>query len=407
MRAKVVAALAAVVGCSSGGAGAGGGSAGAGTQPQGGPPVAMTAPAGVGGGDVGPGNLSGPFVQGNLAVYLVRGNGPADPREFVTLDEGTASGEVVLTERGGQDRTAGGEGASEDRSEEPVQVEENESPNAQVQVLQVRRTRRGGDSATVNTLEISNLSSKWLYVEAGEVVKGGKQDRTLGRDLLLAPGAKNVPIAAFCVEHGRWTPRSRGLVHVGGGAVRAEVAFGGAEACCASKAKIAILKEKNQQRVWDYVAKDRAENATEQAETGTFVEVAESGSVKDRVAPYLATLGDLPAREPGAVGAVFAIGGEVVAADVYLHPALFRRLYPKLLAAHAREAALLLAKGGPACVVPEAEAASAFLRAADDGALAEEPVAAGQSLATRENARTIAFEARENGACLHKTVLKK
>ncbi|MCI0342757.1 MAG: hypothetical protein L0216_16725 [Planctomycetales bacterium] len=406
MRTRIVAALAAVAGCSSGGAGAGGGSAGATTQPQGGPPVAIVAPpAGGGGTGVGNGNLAGPFVHGNLVVYLVRGTGPADPREFLTLDEGAASGEVVVTERGGQERPAGAEEVPADPVEEEVLVEEGGNANARVQVAQIRRPRRGGDSATVNTLEISNLSSRWVYVEAGEVVKGGKQDRTLGRDLLLAPGQKNVPIAAFCVEHGRWTPRSRGTVAVAGGAVRAEVAFGSAEACCSPKAKIAILKEKNQQRVWDYVAKDRAQNAAEETASGTFVDVAESRSVKDRVAPYLAALGDLPSREPGAVGAVFAVGGEVVAADVYIHPALFRKLYPKLLAAHAREAAL--ASAGPACVVPEAEAACAFLSAADDGTIAEEPVAAGQSLATRENARTIAFEARENGACLHKTVLKK
>ena len=61
-------------------------------------------------------------------------------------------------------------------------------------VAQVRET------SDVNSLEIENLGDTPVFVQAGEIVKGGKQDRTLMVSLLLPPKSGRVPIAskAFC-----------------------------------------------------------------------------------------------------------------------------------------------------------------------------------------------------------------
>ncbi len=63
------------------------------------------------------------------------------------------------------------------------------------------------ETSDVNSLEIENLGDTPVFVQAGEIVKGGKQDRTLMVSLLLPPKSGRVPIASFCVEHGRWSPR--------------------------------------------------------------------------------------------------------------------------------------------------------------------------------------------------------
>src|SRR5262249_10195313 len=55
---------------------------------------------------------------------------------------------------------------------------------------------------------IENLGDKPVFVQAGDIVKGGKQDRTLTVSLLLPPKSGAIPIASFCVEHGRWSPRA-------------------------------------------------------------------------------------------------------------------------------------------------------------------------------------------------------
>ena len=106
--------------------------------------------------------ISGPFVHEHLAVYLVENPSAKSLGEFITLAEGLASGKVKVTEK---------------------------------------------KNAQVNELLIENGSDKPCFVQAGDVVKGGQQDRTLGTDMILTKAMGNQPIASFCVEHGRWTGR--------------------------------------------------------------------------------------------------------------------------------------------------------------------------------------------------------
>ena len=54
---------------------------------------------------------------------------------------------------------------------------------------------------------MENTGKDEVFVQAGDIVKGGQQDRVLSVDLLLPPRSGAVSIAAFCVEHGRWTAR--------------------------------------------------------------------------------------------------------------------------------------------------------------------------------------------------------
>jgi hypothetical protein len=122
-----------------------------------------------------------PVVYENLSIFPLLARGSADTSGFVTLDEGLTSGEVVVTETGGDmlRRTRGGD------------------PSAGIQA-QVQ-------GALVNQLVLINRSKKPLLLLAGEVVSGGKQDRIIGKDRIVLPGAEPLPLDVFCVEHGRWT----------------------------------------------------------------------------------------------------------------------------------------------------------------------------------------------------------
>ena len=55
----------------------------------------------------------------------------------------------------------------------------------------------------VNRLRLRSRAKEPVFVMAGEMVRGGKQDRIVADDLLLAPGDE-LTVAVFCVEHGRW-----------------------------------------------------------------------------------------------------------------------------------------------------------------------------------------------------------
>ncbi|PYS53636.1 MAG: hypothetical protein DMF76_27890, partial [Acidobacteria bacterium] len=99
-------------------------------------------------------------VQGNLTVFLIHGQDKIKGQTFLTLQEALVQKKVI-----------------------------------------VRETRE------VNQLSIENVSREEVYVQSGDIVKGGQQDRMLVVDLILPPRSGKIPIAAFCVENGRWSQR--------------------------------------------------------------------------------------------------------------------------------------------------------------------------------------------------------
>ena len=104
--------------------------------------------------------ISGPVTHDNLSVYFIHGASKSGPPPL-TLGEALAAKTAEVRETG-----------------------------------------------SVNSLEIENLGDNPIFVQAGDVVKGGRQDRTLTVSLLLPPKSGRIPIASFCVEHGRWSARN-------------------------------------------------------------------------------------------------------------------------------------------------------------------------------------------------------
>ena len=62
------------------------------------------------------------------------------------------------------------------------------------------------EQGPVNSLTLANRAKLPLFLLSGEVVIGGKQDRIIGKNTVVAPRTtETVPV--FCVEHGRWSGR--------------------------------------------------------------------------------------------------------------------------------------------------------------------------------------------------------
>src|SRR5467141_370105 len=122
-----------------------------------------------------------PVVYENIAIFPVVSGSSQDTSSFLTLEEGLASGEVIVSERGAA-------GMVRDRG--------------------VVRPPQYDASASVNQLVLINRSKRPLLLLAGELVSGGKQDRIIGKDRIVPVGAEPLPLDVFCVEHGRWTGSS-------------------------------------------------------------------------------------------------------------------------------------------------------------------------------------------------------
>lgn len=233
--------------------------------------------------------LSGPYTHDNLDVFLVHGAEAQPGKVYLTLQEGMEKKTVKVHETG-----------------------------------------------EVNELSIENTGDAEVFVQSGEIVKGGKQDRVLSISMILPAKSGRIPISSFCVEQSRW--RQRGNEQAG--------AFSKSDKVISTKSlKVATRKSKDQGEVWKEVAANQDKLT---ANTGGDVKSAQSassyqltlehGKVKETTGAYVKKLAGVIEGKNDVIGFAFAINGKVNSADLYGSAALFRKLWPKLLEAAAVEA---------------------------------------------------------------------
>jgi hypothetical protein len=64
------------------------------------------------------------------------------------------------------------------------------------------------EKGDVNELLVTNRSNDLdVFIQSGEILKGGRQDRTIGFDFIVPSRSENVAIPSFCIESGRWHKR--------------------------------------------------------------------------------------------------------------------------------------------------------------------------------------------------------
>ena len=305
--------------------------------------------------------ISGPYTHKNLTIFLVHGKELMPGKNFLTLQEALAQKKVIVYE-----------------------------------------------TKDVNELAIRNLSNQDVYVQAGDVVRGGEQDRMISIDFIVPPKSRRMPIAAFCVESGRWNKRGN------------EVAgsFSSSENSVATKdLKLAAKRAQSQSAVWEKVkvAQDKLSANTSAsvmvaASPSSYELSVENSAVKETTADYIKSLEGILRNKTDVIGYVFAINGHVNSADVYASRSLFVKLWPKLLKASAVEAiAELNQTAAPQPVV--SETIHTFLTESERAAgTAATPVTGRVKLVTKEDAKNIFFETQdraEKDAWVHRNYIRK
>jgi ARG/rhodanese/phosphatase superfamily protein len=273
-----------------------------------------------------------PIRQGNLTVFPVVAAASHETRQFLTLDEGVRSGEVVVTESG--------------------------------RAIPLVRRRQGiiqpptGDGAQVNQLVLINNSKRPLLLLAGEIVTGGKQDRVIAKDRLVPAESDPIDLGVFCVEPGRWVSRSGKFDSMN---------MAMAPPAMRSKA----MSDKDQGKVWQEVRKAQSEmavvagaaEAVELQGTTSYARVMDNKGVQRHVdsvaapieAGYRSLIKEL--RDRNAVGVVVAVNGEVIWADIFASTDLLQKYWPKLVRSYAAEAVVTRARDR----VVDEKSAEAFL----------------------------------------------
>lgn len=231
--------------------------------------------------------ISGPYTHDNLAVFLLHdGGAPLGTDDYLMLDEAITADVLRISE------------SSED--------------------------------GTVNRLEFENVGDKAVYLQAGDTLKGGKQDRTIADDRVLPPGSGKQSVLVFCVEPGRWSSRASG-----------EYFFTAATVVLATnEQKLAARLYKKQSKIWSAgaAANEGLARETGAAKKDSYVLASEGRQVAEKTRSYMETLSSICTGKEDLVGMAFAVNGKINFADAYTTRGLFRKLWPKLLRAAAVEA---------------------------------------------------------------------
>lgn len=180
----------------------------------------------------------------------------------------------------------------------------------------------------VNELEVENSGKIPVFIMAGQILVGAKQNRVLQHDLLLPPQSGLVTVEAFCVQQHRWS-------------YTGDKSFSHGD----NVSNVEVRQAKAQSEVWSKVAKTRASvfagvgaaTPSAAADTADLNEVYEKREVRRKIDGYESAFRDLPQSVPDMQGAVVLLDGRVVAVDVFGDRAVLRRLWRPLLASYVLE----------------------------------------------------------------------
>jgi hypothetical protein len=260
--------------------------------------------------------LTGPYSHNNLSVFLVHGEDTSKGTPPLTLQEAMAQKKVVVHETG-----------------------------------------------DVDELSIENVSQEEVFVQSGDIVKGGQQDRVLAIDSIVPPNSGRLPVSSFCVEQSRWSQR---------GMEQAAV-FSLSEKMISTKdLKIAANYQRSQEDVWSNVSKAQAklgdgiavargggggagtgsgsgsgigdgtgigQTSVASPQSASSLQLTlENENVQKTAGEYLKKLSSIVEGKNDVIGFAFAINGQINSADVYSSSSLFKKLWPKLLESSAIEA---------------------------------------------------------------------
>jgi hypothetical protein len=264
--------------------------------------------------------LLDPITYENISIFPVVSSVSQDTSAFVTLDEGLSSGDVVVREQGS-------DGMARSRGTALPQY---------------------NTDASVNQLVLINRGKRPVLLLAGELVSGGKQDRIIAKDRIIAPGTDPLPLDVFCVEHGRW---SSGLQ------------FSAAKTMVHPSVREQAAVNQSQSDVWESVRKgttakvnaapsaapriaaaDLAEVVSSTAPTQSYSKMYEGSRVGVSVDSFVDEMQRRFARATSGkkvehiVGVVVAYGGEVAWSDIFASSDLFHHYWTKLLRSYAVEA---------------------------------------------------------------------
>ena len=182
---------------------------------------------------------------------------------------------------------------------------------------------------SVPTLALTNTGPECVFLLDGEELLGAKQNRIVNTSVLVGPHC-TLALPVTCVEAGRWRQETAqfasGGSHYNARGRQQKVAEVSASLLRSGRA------DSDQSRVWEDIGA-KLERLAVPAPTSALHAVTEQYA--GDLSAYADALG---AAAPGQTGAVFALGREIVGADLFDQTKTLAVLLPKLTASYALDA---------------------------------------------------------------------
>jgi len=166
------------------------------------------------------------------------------------------------------------------------------------------------ETSDVNELVVENISKEFdVFIQSGDIVKGGKQDRVLAISIIIPARSGRVSIEAYCVESGRWEKRKN----------EDHTQFSSSSERIVTKdLKLAANGARSQQEVWSKVAEAQkrlsdnvgAPVAAEESKTSLQLSL-ENGRVAATAEEYVRNLSHIIGGKTDVIGYAFAVNGHI------------------------------------------------------------------------------------------------
>src|SRR5262249_12728330 len=233
--------------------------------------------------------ISGPYSHENLTIFLVQGTELLPNSDILTLQEALEQKVLVVHE-----------------------------------------------TSAVNELTVENQSEDQdVFIQTGDIVKEGKQDRLLALDVIVPPRSGRMPMPSFCVESGRWSKRGSEGIQV----------FDSSSFSASSRGIQSAITSREQTKVWERVRDMQQKlnknvgKPVESSESPSSLELTlENKHLQERVNRYEEALGNIVDGPKDLFGAVVVVNGRLEWAETYCSKSLFRKLWPRILNAAAVDA---------------------------------------------------------------------
>lgn len=304
--------------------------------------------------------ISAPYTYKNLTIFLIHGKDSTNKKNIITLQEAL-----------------------------------------KLKVFKVYET------SEVNELQVENTSSQYdVFIQSGDIVKGGKQDRVLAISIIIPARSGRVSIEAFCVESGRWEKRKD---------EDAQQFTTSEERIVSKDLKVAANGQRSQSEVWNKVSEAQKKLSTNIGvdvtanASGSSLQLAlENSKVAATTEEYVAKLTALTRGKTDVIGYAFAINGQINSADIYVSNHLFNKLWPRMLKAAAVEAVGESNRATAAAPAPKPAAIEGFINDAEKGEAKQRTTSGKSKVITKDSDDSAVYEARDKAdAVIHRNYIKK